>query len=100
MALLPANWAKTKARPFDKALTSSFEDILKLMHDVVQIGEIVVGLGWVKGKLERDLQAMEVRRKASEEEASKAQSELQVARERIVQLERFLAVEHGLRAVQ
>ena len=57
--------------PFSFTLISfNFNFLLQLVHNVVQIDEIVAGLGRVKEKPERDLQAMEVRRKASEDDVS------------------------------
>ena len=49
-----------------------FSFLSQLMHDMAQLGEAVIELDRVKGKLERDVQIAEARRKALEDDPSHA----------------------------
>ncbi|KAG1363681.1 hypothetical protein COCNU_11G005080 [Cocos nucifera] len=51
MMLLPADWVETKVRPLRMALLSSFWNLLKLMHDVALLSEVVISFNKLEGFL-------------------------------------------------
>ncbi|EHA8588783.1 hypothetical protein COCNU_scaffold006661G000030 [Cocos nucifera] len=68
---------------------SSIDDLMRLIHDMAHHFEVVINFNLVRKKFEDDLQEMK-------QNAAQTRSEFLTVRERVIQLQSSLALEHSL----